>query len=168
MMKKILLVLLLLLISAYQPSVAENTKVLKAGVSLERQVPSALMGTWRVAAVLKDTDSPQNFKNMSVDIWNLSRTHDVISLSNPFTGASASINVSYVNKNTIRFTKVGDYDNQKLTDSVEITITGNSFTGKNTLKLVTYSDADNSVLSEKSALYVLKGEKISGSDILEK
>ena len=126
------------------------------------------MGTWRVAAVLKDTDSPQNFKNMSVDIWNLSRTNDVITLSNPFTGASASINVSYVNKNTIKFTKVGDYDNQRLTDSVEITINGNSFTGKNYLKLVTYSGADNSVQSEKTALYVLKGEKISGSDVLGK
>ena len=142
--------------------------VLKAGVSLERQVPNTLMGTWRVAAVLKNTDSPQNFKQMSGDIWNLSRNSDVINLSNPFTGASASISVNYVNKNTIRFTKVGDYNNQKLTDSVEITISGDSFTGTNTLCLVTYSEADNSVLSEKRALYVLKGEKISGSDVLGK
>lgn len=167
-MRKLFLILFVLCFASIPFAFAENTTVLKAGVSLERKVPASLMGTWRVAAVLKETDSPQNFKDMSVDIWNLSRTNDVISLSNPFTGASASINVSYVNKNTIRFTKVGDYDNQRLTDSVEITITGNTFTGKNTLKLVTYSDADNSVLSEKSALYVLKGEKISGSDVLEK
>lgn len=168
-MKKLFLTLILVFLSlASSFAFAGNTPVLKAGVSLERQVPSSLMGTWRVAAVLKDTDSPQNFKNMSVDIWNLSRINDVITLSNPFTGASASINVSYVNKNTIKFTKVGDYDNQRLTDSVEITINGNSFTGKNYLKLVTYSGADNSVQSEKTALYVLKGEKISGSDVLGK
>ena len=99
---------MILLVPAVSAVKAENVPVLKAGVSLEPKVPNTLMGTWRVAAALKSTDSPQNFKQTSVDIWNLSRTNDVINLSNPFTGASASINVSYVNKNTIRFTKVGD------------------------------------------------------------
>lgn len=146
---------------------AETPTVLHAGVSLVKEVPSDLMGTWRVSAKLKQTDSPQNFKNTSVDIWNLSRHNDVINLSNPFTGASASINVSYVNENSIKFTKVGDYNNQKLTDSVEITISGNSFKGVNTLSLETYSDADNSVISRKTATYMLYGEKISGSDVLK-
>lgn len=167
-MNKLLLILIILVLSASIPVFAENSPVLKAGVSLEKQVPNTLMGTWRVAAALKDTDSPRNFKQTSVDIWNLSRTNDVINLSNPFTGASASITVNYVNKNTIKFTKVGDYNNQKLTDSVEITITGDSFTGKNTLCLVTYSEADNSLMSEKRAVYVLKGEKISGSGVIGK
>lgn len=168
LMKKLLLAFVILLFGVSIVVKAQDTPVFKAGVSLERQVPSSLMGTWRVAAALKSTDSPQTFKNVSVDIWNLSRTNDVISLSNPFTGASASINVSYVNKNTIKFTKVGDYDTQKLIDSVEITISGDTFTGKNSLRLVTYSYADNSVLSEKTALYILKGEKISGSGVIEK
>lgn len=167
-MNKLLLILIILVLSASIPVFAEISPVLKAGVSLEKQVPNTLMGTWRVAAALKDTDSPRNFKQTSVDIWNLSRTNDVINLSNPFTGASASITVNYVNKNTIKFTKVGDYNNQKLTDSVEITITGDSFTGKNTLCLVTYSEADNSLMSEKRAVYVLKGEKISGLGVIGK
>lgn len=163
------LISIIILMFGFQGIVkAEAPTVLHAGVSLVKEVPSDLMGTWRVAAALKNTDSPYSFKKVSVDIWNLSRTGDVISLSNPFTGASASINVSYVNKNTIRFTKVGDYDKQKLTDSVEITINGNTFTGKNTLSLVTYSDTDNSVISEKKALYMLKGEKISGSSVIDK
>ena len=146
---------------------AETPTVLQAGVSLSKEVPSALMGTWRVTARLKITDSPANFKRTSVDIWNLSRQNDVINLSNPFTGASASINVSYVNKNSIKFTKVGDYNNQKLTDCVEITINGNHFTGVNTLTLVTFSRVDNSVISTKNAEYTLNGEKLSGSDVLE-
>lgn len=160
---------ILILTFCFQVSVsAETPTVLHAGVSLVKEVPSDLMGTWRVAAALKTTDGPYSFKKVSVDIWNLSRTGDVISLSNPFTGASASINVSYVNKNTIRFTKVGDYNRQKLTDSVEITIDGNTFTGKNTLSLVTYSDTDHSIISEKRALYMLKGEKISGSSVIDR
>lgn len=146
---------------------AETPTVLKAGVSLAKEVPSALMGTWRVGAKLKSTDAPSSFKQSSVDIWNLSRVDNVINLSNPFTGAAASINVSYVNKNSIKFTKVGDYNNQKLTDCVEITINGNYFTGINTLSLVTYSRANDSVISTKTATYTLYGEKISGVDVLD-
>ena len=147
-------------------AIADNPTVLKAGVSLVREVPPALMGTWRVAAALKSTDSPTNFKKTSVDIWNLSRNNDVINLSNPFTGATASINVSYVNKSTIKFTKVGDYDNQKLTDCVEITLSGDKFVGVNTLTLVTYSRNGNAVVSTKTATYALTGAKISGAGIL--
>lgn len=167
-MKKIFLIMFICIFAVFVPVSAEDTPVLKAGVSLEKQVPNTLMGTWRVAAVRQKTDSPQSFKDKSVDIWNLSRTGDVIKLSNPFTGATASITVNYVNKNTIKFTKVGDYDNQKLTDSVEITISGGSFTGVNTLSLVTYSDVNKSVVNTKTATYILKGEKISGADVIGK
>ena len=132
------------------------------------KVPSAFMGTWRVSAKLKNTDSPQNFKQTSVDIWNLSKKGSVINLSNPFTGASASINVSYVDGSSIKFTKVGNYDNQKLTDTVEISFKGDTFSGINTLTLVTYSDIDNSVIKTKQAVYQLRGEKISGSSIVGK
>lgn len=149
-------------------SKAEDSYTLRAGVSLVEKVPASFMGTWRVAAVIKNTDSPQNFKQTSVDIWNLSKKGSVINLSNPFTGAAASINVSYVDKNSIKFTKVGNYDNQKLTDTVEIRLNGDSFTGINTLTLVTYSDVDNSVIKTKQAVYQLKGEKISGSSIVGK
>ena len=90
-MKKILLIIMIFAAVTGMPSFAENLPVLKAGVSLEKRVPATLMGTWRVAAALKNTDSPQNFKQTSVDIWNLSRTDDVINLSNTFSGASATV-----------------------------------------------------------------------------
>ncbi|CCY24717.1 unknown [Brachyspira sp. CAG:484] len=149
-------------------SYADENYTLKAGVSLVEKVPSSFMGTWRVSAKLKNTDSPQNFKQTSVDIWNLSKKGSVINLSNPFTGASASINVSYVDGSSIKFTKVGNYDNQKLTDTVEISLKGDTFSGINTLTLVTYSDIDNSVIKTKQAVYQLRGEKISGSSIVGK
>ncbi len=148
------------------PVFAEPVKTLSAGVSLNAQVPPALMGTWRVASVLKDTDSPANFKKSGVDVWNLSKSSDVITLSNPFTGATASISVKYVNKNTVRFSKEGNYDNQKLTDTVEITIEGDKFTGVNTLKL---EDFEGGVaMKVRNATYVLRGEKISGTSVLGK
>lgn len=63
---------------------------------------------------------------------------------------------------------MGNYDNQKLTDTVEISLKGDTFSGINTLTLVTYSDIDNSVIKTKQAVYQLRGEKISGSSIVGK
>ena len=108
---------------------------LKLGVSVTEKVPADLMGTWRVVSNLEETNYPATFKKNNIDIWNLSRTGDVINLRNPFTGASAYVRVEYVKDNTIRFTKEGNYDSQTLTDTVEITLSGNKFTGKNYLSL---------------------------------
>ena len=69
---------------------------LKAGISLVENVPKGLFGTWRVVAVLENTDSPEVFRNKSADLWNLSRNNNVMNLSNPFTGASADLAVEFV------------------------------------------------------------------------
>jgi len=162
---KILILLLLAVSFPVRYTYAAET-LLSAGISLNEQVPPSLMGTWRVASVLKETDSPVNFKKSGVDIWNLSKSGDVITLSNPFTGAVASIKVSYVNKNTVKFLKEGNFDRQNLTDMVEITLSGDKFQGVNLLKLDTLEGG--AVKSSKSATYLLRGEKISGTSILER
>lgn len=157
--------------SAYSEPLAQNglgTTTLKAGISLEDNVPEILFGTWRVVSNLTETNSPAKFKKQGVDLWNLERENSVIKLSNPFSGANAQISLEYVNGNKIRFTKNGDYDNKKLTDIVEIELRGDTFTGKNTLLLKTISDVDNSVIKTESACYNLRGEKISGLSVLGK
>ena len=143
-------------------------KTLKAEISLVDNIPSGLFGTWRVAAVLAKTDSPETFRQKSADLWNLSRNNSVMNLSNPFTGASADLSVEFVKGNVIKFTKEGVSDNQKLIDTVEIKLEGNKFTGKNYLTLKTLSTADNKVIKVQSAVYVLAGEKISGMSVLDK
>ena len=142
---------------------------IKGGVSKIDKIPNTFYGTWRVVAKIdKQTGKNVNFKPNNVDIWNLSRQGDVINLSNPFNGASASVRVDYVEGNLIRFTKVGNYDNKKLTDTVDLKLNGNTFTGINTLVLETFSTYDNSLIYKDTALYILKGEKISGSTITGK
>lgn len=141
-------------------------KTLKAEISLVDNVPSGLFGTWRVAAVLSKTDSPETFRSKSADLWNLSRNGDVMNLSNPFTGASADLSVELVEGNVVKFTKEGGSDDKKLTDSVELRLNGNKFTGVNRLTLKTVSNGR--VVSVQSAEYALVGEKISGMSILEK
>ena len=143
-------------------------QTLKAGVSLD-SVPNSFYGTWRVVAKIdKQTGNRVNFKPKTVDVWNLSRSGNVINLNNPFTGASGSVTVDYVEGNIIRFSKTGNYDNKKLTDTVDLKLDGDTFTGINTLLLETFSTYDNSLIQKDTALYILKGEKISGSSITEK
>lgn len=79
------------------------TPVLKASVTM---VPTSFFGTWRVNSKLVDTDSPVTFKQTSLDLWNLSRTNDVITLSNPFNGANTEITIDSANNNYVVFKKM--------------------------------------------------------------
>ncbi len=173
MLKKILklfILSLLVIISSINVKGNEvyNDNVLKAGVSLIEKVPETFFGTWRVESSLIETNSPNDFKKENVDIWNLSKQGDVINLSNPFSGASASITLSYAGDDAIRFIRKGNYDGRILTDKVELNIDTERFTGTNTLVLETLSDIDNSVIKTAKAVYTLKGEKIAGTSILGK
>ncbi len=143
-----------------------SAETLKAGVSKVGAVPNSFYGSWRVVAKLDKQSGSVYFKPQAVDFWNLSRSGDVINLNNPFTGASATVKLDYVEGNLIRFTKSGDYDgNKKLTDTVDLKLVGNTFTGVNYLTLETYSYKDNSLIRKDTAVYILQGEKISGMSI---
>lgn len=142
---------------------AEQTYTLSTGISIDK-IPNELYGTWRVSSKLSATNAQDNFKSTSTDLWNLSREHDVITLSNPFSGAKASISFDEVSGKFIRFTKIGNYDGKKLTDTVQLTLEKETFTGKNTIKLDTIAD-DGHVIKSEWANYTLSGEKISGSSI---
>ena len=120
-----------------------NGKMLKTGISF-----------------LKQTNSPESFKKENIDIWNLSKSGDVINLSNPFTGASASVSVGYVEGTNIKFSRKGNYDGRILTDTVELKLSKDKFTGVNTLVLEVLSG--NSVIKTSKAVYILEGEKIAG------
>lgn len=124
-------------------------------------VPDSFFGTWRVVSKLVDTDSVI-FKENNLDLWNLSRLGDVITLCNPFNGAEANITVNSVNGSYIVFRKTGKYSGKDLTDVVEIKLNGDTFSGTDTLKLGTYSDVTGKIIKTETAKYSIKGEKISG------
>lgn len=163
MQKKILL-LFLMLVSIISCAIAEETYTLKAGISLDK-VPKEFYGTWRVSSSLVSTNREGLFKPSTTDIWNLSRAGNVITLDNPFSGAHASISLSEINNKTIKFSKIGAWDNtQKLTDVVELTLKKETFTGVNYLKLDTI-DTTGHVTNSAKATYSLRGEKIAGDSI---
>ena len=138
---------------------------LQAGISIDK-VPDVFWGTWRVVAKVSKQSGSVNFRPQAVDLWNLSRSGNVINLNNPFTGANASVKVDYVEGNLIRFTKQGQYDGNKiLTDTVDLKLSGDTFTGLTYLTLETFSNIDNNLIKKDSAIYILKGEKVSGVSI---
>lgn len=138
---------------------------LSAGVSVN-EVPKAFYGSWRITAKLDNTNSRGTFKPQSIDMWDLSRIGDKITLSNPFTGANADISVQTVEGNLIVFSKKEPYDNKILTDTVTLRLEGNSFSGINDLTLESYSSVDNHLMKIERAKYIIKGEKIAGESVL--
>jgi len=162
-MKKLLLLISIFILGASCVFAAE-TYVLKAGISLDK-IPKEFYGTWRVSSQLLSTNTDGLFKENNVDLWNLSRSGDVITLDNPFSGAKASITIDEVSDKLIKFKKVGDYDSKKLTDSVQLSLGKDTFTGTNNLKMDTISELDGHVLKSEWATYKLTGEKISGVNI---
>lgn len=142
-----------------------DSYTLKTGISVVENIPKEFFGTWRVSSTLVSTDSESTFKQKSIDFWNLSRTGDVVTLSNPFSGASASIKVEEACYNLIKFNKSGDYDSKKLTDIVKLNLNKDTFSGENIIILETLSNIDKSVIKTERATYKINGEKISGNSI---
>jgi hypothetical protein len=143
---------------------AEGTYTLKTGISIDK-VPKDFYGTWRVSSKLLSTNSDGTFKEGSVDLWNLSRVGDVITLDNPFSGAKASIVISDLKDRAIKFKKIGDEEGKKLSDTVQLVLGKDTFKGINNLKLDTISELDGHVIRTEWATYSLVGEKISGEAI---
>ena len=160
-MKKILILIFALIINF-----SAQAAVIEGGISIE-QVPKALYGTWRVNAKLDTTNSPSIFKPQSLDLWNMSRVDDKITLQNPLSGANAEISVQTVEGNLVVFSKKLPYNNNKvLTDTITIRLDEDKFSGINTLKLESFSLIDNHLMKTETATYHIKGEKISGDNVL--
>ena len=165
-MKQIVVLVLFLFTLITPVQVLAEEFTLSAGVSVN-ELPSVFFGAWRVSAKLEDTNSYSTFKPQSVDIWNLSRVGDEVTLTNPFNGANAVISLRAVEGNVIVFSKVAPYDNKVLTDTVSIRLENGKFKGINTIKLESYSLIDKHLMKTETARYIISGEKISGETILK-
>ena len=141
-------------------------ETIKAGVSVE-DVPNAFFGCWQVEAQLEKTNNHSTFKTQSRDLWNLSRAGDVIKLENPFTKASAQVELRHTEGNVIVFSKTSTYDNRVITDTVTLRLNGDTFGGYNDLVLETRSLHDGHVIKRDTAKYLLKGTKLGGKSVLK-
>lgn len=165
-MKRILITVLIIFLTSSITVFAQDSIVLKAGISKINSVPKQFFGTWQVKSTLITTDSPKNFKPSSADMWNLRRSGNVIELRNPMTGAVAEIYLNDVNNNNITFSHEQKEENMKLTDTVKLRLNGDTFTGTNELTLKQKKIyGDQYEIVTKTAKYKIEGQKISGTSI---
>lgn len=160
-MKKIIVFIFFIMFSFSFSAQAQQPTMLTGSVSM---VPKSFYGTWRVTSVRMEQNS-NIFKENSLDMWNLSRTGDVITLYNMFNGAKAEINVENSNEKHVIFTKKGEYGNKKLTDRADIYIEGDYFEGFDYIRIDTY--VNGKIVKTESAKYKIKGEKIGGGIVTE-
>ena len=161
-MKRIFVIFLMLCFTFIPGvSIAEETKLLTAEISM---VPNTFYGTWRVVSKMTNSNSGI-FKDKSLDVWNLSRTGDVITLYNLFNGAKAQITVSEADTKHVVFTKNAKKKDKELIDTVEINISGDSFYGVDKIVIKTY--VNGKIEKTESARYHITGEKIGGGSIIE-
>ena len=136
-------------------------EVLQGSVSLVDRIPNELFGSWKVVSVQVFCSNPLLNAPFSVDIWNLSRTDDVITLTNPESGATASVKIDEVVENTVKFTKTSYSDTEYISESPKITINGENFVGTDTIVIKNYRYGKH--VSTDTWLYKIKAKKLSGA-----
>ncbi len=161
-MKKIILTILLIILF-WIPAKEVNAEgmVLKAGVSLSDQVPKGFFGSWKITSVMTYSNNPKIFNETTVDYWNLSKIGDVITLSNPVSGAEASVTVEDVKGNQIKFTHVTKGRNGKMTETPTLTLNGENFYGTDKIVVEKYKYGE--LISSDTVIYKIKAEKLSGN-----
>ncbi|MBS4759144.1 MAG: hypothetical protein KHX03_00410 [Clostridium sp.] len=161
-MKKIILIILLIILF-WIPAKEVNAEgmVLKAGVSLSDQVPKGFFGSWKITSVMTYSNNPKIFNETTVDYWNLSKIGDVITLSNPVSGAEASVTVEDVKGNQIKFTHVTKGRNGKMTETPTLTLNGENFYGTDKIVVEKYKYGE--LISSDTVVYKIKAEKLSGN-----
>lgn len=166
-MKKIIVLFLAIIITSSITVLAQETPLLKAGISMINSVPKQFFGTWSVQSTQLSTNSPKTFAQTSTDVWNLRRSGSVIILRNPVTAASAEIYLNDVTDSEITFTHYEKEGSLTIKDTVSLILDGDTFTGTNELTLTTvkYGDTGKKYEDIKTAVYSIKGTKISGTGI---
>ena len=164
-MKKFLLLLFCLIFT-----LSANAVSLSGGVS-ENVIDKGFFGTWHVTSKLIETNSTSEMARLSVHIWNLSGSRNVLVLENKFSGARSEI---VVDKATVqpdgallkfkRVSQQGDEANKiVLTEMPEITLKGDIFQGYDTFYIEKYN---NGVLYKKEVVkYKLVGQRITGNKV---
>ncbi len=158
-MKKFLIALILLFtINCTQ------AEVLRATVTKD-EIPKGFFGTWHVTSKLTETNNPELFNTISVDIWTLGGYGNTLILENVHTGASSSIQVESqknLDGKTLKFQRVksNTRGNMKIVqrESPEFKLNGNIF--YDTYIIERY--VNNKLIQKDVVKYKVVGQKISG------
>ncbi len=152
------LIMIFSVLTIGMPVVAET--VIRGGVELSDRVPKGFFGTWKVTSVQTYTNNPMLFTERSTDYWNLSKEDDVITLSNPVSGAIASVTVKEVKNNQITFTRRKTESNENVTETPTLTLNGENFSGTDRIVIEKYKYGE--LISTDIVEYRIDAVKVSG------
>lgn len=114
-----------------------------------------------ITSTISYTNNKDMFNEVTTDFWNLSKVGDVITLTNPVSGAEASVTVEDVKGNQIKFTHVTQNKNAKMTESPTLTLNGENFYGTDKIVIEKYKYGEK--VSSDVVIYKIKAQKISGN-----
>lgn len=160
-MRKFLYLLFILLIFSPIAEVKAENITLQAGVSMSDRVPRGFFGTWKITSTISYTNNKKIFNETTTDYWNLSKTDDVITLTNPVSGAEASVTVEDVKGNQIKFTHVTKHKNAKMTETPTLTLNGENFYGTDKIVIEKYKNGEK--VSTDIVVYNIKAQKLIGN-----
>lgn len=133
---------------------------IRAGISVTQDLPAEFYGTWSVVSVLIDTTNPEFFRMRSSDVWIFQRQGDFVTLSNPTTGAAASITIDEVKGKMAVFSRINEEKDMLETEKAEITVEGDSFSGTDSIIIERFRHGKKTYVNRVK--YKVKGYKISG------
>lgn len=112
----------------------DKRQPIKLSVTESFVLPPDMYGQWSVVATLVKTNLPGQQKRRVYDIWQLSEAGNQVSLSNPNTGAFATITVDDVEGNTASFHHrvVMKPGRQFLVERPTVTVVGDRMRGTTT------------------------------------
>lgn len=162
-MKKFLILFLLLFSTLFA-----QAETLNASLSYE-EIMKSFYGTWHVTSKIESTNNFSMFNKMSVDIWNLSGSGNVLILENGLTGAKSSIKIENAEDSLdgkkLKFTRIKEYTQGQYkyrhTESPEFILNGKIFKGYDTFKVEKF-DLSGNLLSSDVVKYKVIGQKIAG------
>ena len=157
--KRVLLIFIIFLCSF------ARAQTLEGGVSLSDRVPKELFGAWKVNAVCTQSTNRDYFDSTSVDVWIFSRIEDRILLTNPMSGATASIGVNEVKGNKVKFEKKTDLPDELSVETPILTIDKDSFEGVDRIYIKTTKNG--ALVKEDFIEYKVKGTKMSNISLSE-
>ena len=147
-------------ITPVEQKIIKHENVIKGNISVTKDLPEEFYGTWSVISILLETNNPELFRKRSSDIWTFNREKDVIILSNPISGATASITVNEVSGKTAIFSRIKKSEKMIEIETPEITVKEDSFSGTDLIIIKHFKN--NERIKTDRVKYKIRGYKISG------
>jgi hypothetical protein len=138
---------------------------LEATIIHSQYLPPEMYGQWTLTATLMESNTPNFFNPVIHEIWMLEQTGETVTISNPSTGASASITVDKVQGNTATFhrAQMSPRRNERVIEIPTVTVEGDHLRGTTINQVEIYK---NGKLAQSFyAKYALTAERINNSRV---